>query len=654
MADDQLPAGFKPRSMPQNAAPKTAIPEGFRPRGEAAPDYQIQEAPKPTGVGQNAALPALQGLTFGWGDEALAGVLAAYATFMPELAGGLPDDQDLNQNYENIRDQIRGDTKAYAEENPATAAIAEAGGAMLTGGTGLVKAGAKPAAGIIERLMRNAGIGAAEGAVYGAGQGEEGTRGEGAAEGAKTGAMFGAAGGEVIRKAQKWLGNKSEMQEYLLEKISQGSDDIDTAFYKVIRDVVDNPPPPINTNVPRLNAPEGMADDIFESVRPVGTPRLVKDRAQVNAARQGVSENVLPVIARANRATKDKLSRMNKVLGENLKNAKVALTQRASDVAGESAMDRFSAIRGINREAGRKIDAAAKDLKNFNVDFNPAVNDFLLSLDDLGVNLGRSPQELLSMLNNPVAKQRKELLFEGADFKGMKQVENVLDEVLQRMLGKKVTIGKGMNAHDGHRLKKYLDTQVSFGADGAKIKDSPAVHNALKFLRHDVDGILDNNFDNYRIANEDYAKTVEVMNEFQRLMPNHVDLIDPSKSADAAVGTQLRAVLSNRRSRIPTIDVLAQLDNVAKDYGVKFEDDLLTQIMYMDELEQITGSSARAGLSGEIGKSLRGLKEGVNELRRPVKDAVTDWLVNKGDDALFGEKSNENLIKALDELLKAE
>ena len=647
--DSTIPEGFELESMPEEAAVEGDIPSGFEVEsmGESGnPDMAITDIPEDTGRG-NAALPALQGLTFGWGDEAMAGVLAAYGTLMPELAGGLPDQFSLEDNYRGIRNQIRGDTETYANENPAKAAMAEMGGAMLTGGAGIVKAGAKPTAGMIERLMKNAGIGAAEGAVYGAGRADEvEDMAEAGLDEAKTGAMFGAAGGEVLAKAQRWFAGKSDFQEELLKKIGEGSEDIDTAYYKVIKDSLEDTAPPINLNAPRLAAPEGVAEEVMEKARPVGTPRLAKDRAQVNAARQGVSEGFLPVYREANVATKKKLLEQNKIADQARKNAKYALEHRPSDVAGDSALERFKHVRTVNKKAGDAIDAASKDLKDFRVDFNPSVNDFLSSLQGMGVRIG-SPEEFLQKVNMGNVNQRKKALFNGADFEGFDEAERVLDKVLQRMLSN----GDGMTAYEGHRLKRYLDLQVSFGPEGAKIKDVPQLESAFKYLRHNIDSVLDDNFDAYRLANEDYAKTIAPMKEFKRLMPKHVDLLDPSKLANSAVGTQLRTIMSNSRGRVPMLNVIKDLDNVSQEYGKLFDDDMLTQIIHMDELERLSGSAARTGLSGEVGKAVR---EGVGYLNKSPSQAAADYVINRGDDLFFGEVNEENLIKALNELLKVD
>ncbi len=657
--EDALPEGFRVKKNPQQ---QDVIPAGFRPTQAPAPEMggdlpEVSDVPEETGRG-NIAHSMLQGLSLGWGDEALAGVLAAYGTFMPELAGGLPDNLSLQENYEGIRDTIRESGDLYAKENPAKAAVGEFGGAMLTGGSGLARAGAtklgaKPTMNILERLARNAGLGAVGGGVYGAGTAKEGERVEGAIDEAKTGALFGAAGGEVIRKLQRYFGNKTDMQQEILQKIEDGSEDINTAFYKVVRDIAEDPTPPINTNVPRLISPDGVSDvaddvaeEVIEKARPIGTPRLKKDRAQVNAARQGVGEGVLPVLREANPATKGKLLEMNRILDKSLDNQRFAQYNRVSDVAGDSALERFKFIRNKNRVAGKQLEGAAEDLKKFRVDFDPAVNDFIDDLRGLGVDVG-DPASFLRKINMGNINERKAALFKGSDFEGIEGVETVLDKVLQRMKSN----GKGMTAYEGHRLKRYLDTQVNFGAEGQKVKDAPQVEQVLKMLRHNIDGVLDDNFDNYRLANEDYANTVRVMNEFKRIMPNHLNLLDPSKNANSAIGTELRGVMSNRKSRVPTLNLLADLDNTAKQYGAEFDDDMLTQLMYMDELERITGSSARTGLAGEVGKALKDINESV---RKPPSQAAADYFINRADSAIFGEVNDKNLVKALDELLKVD
>ena len=66
-----------------------------------------------TAIGQGAGL--------GFGDEIEAGVRTGFG---------------LLGDYSKTRDDIRGDVKDFAEENPMTALAAEIGGGLITGGVG--------------------------------------------------------------------------------------------------------------------------------------------------------------------------------------------------------------------------------------------------------------------------------------------------------------------------------------------------------------------------------------------------------------------------------------------------------------------------------------------------------------------------------------
>jgi hypothetical protein len=106
---------------------------------------------------RNAMLPALQGLSLNWSDEALASVMAAYAQLAPEIAGGLPadDPRTYGETYRGMRDTMRESTEEYAEANPKTAMAAELAGGLATGGAGLWKTGGSALAkGIKARGLR--------------------------------------------------------------------------------------------------------------------------------------------------------------------------------------------------------------------------------------------------------------------------------------------------------------------------------------------------------------------------------------------------------------------------------------------------------------------------------------------------------------------
>ena len=137
-----------------------------------------------------------QGALLGFGDEVEAGLRTGFG---------------LLGDYGATRDEIRGQVKDFAAENPATALAAEIGGGLLTGGVG----GARAAGTAIGRKVLEkagtaglaAGIGATEGAIAGVGSGETaGERLAGGAVGATLGGALGAAAPAAIGAVKAGVG----------------------------------------------------------------------------------------------------------------------------------------------------------------------------------------------------------------------------------------------------------------------------------------------------------------------------------------------------------------------------------------------------------------------------------------------------------------
>ena len=131
-------------------------------------------------IPEGIARDAFQGLTFGLGDEIVAGGAAAYDSLTGEANFGDAYDQRLARE--------RGDRETFREEYPTYSYGSEIAGAIptaLLAPFNLIRGG---------RVLKAAGMGAGEGAVYGFGQGE-GTidRGMNAALGGTIGAGAGAA-----------------------------------------------------------------------------------------------------------------------------------------------------------------------------------------------------------------------------------------------------------------------------------------------------------------------------------------------------------------------------------------------------------------------------------------------------------------------------
>lgn len=152
---------------------------------------------------------ALQGATFGLADELASGITA-----------GVVAPFDENRSFKEIYDDSMADFKrereGFKEENPALATIAEIGGALATGGLGMTKALSKLAptgSSIARKGAAMAGIGAAEGGLYGAATSDD--RVSGAMSGGAMGGVLGVAAppllgllGGTTKNVGKWAYKK--------------------------------------------------------------------------------------------------------------------------------------------------------------------------------------------------------------------------------------------------------------------------------------------------------------------------------------------------------------------------------------------------------------------------------------------------------------
>lgn len=133
----------------------------------------------------SAGLSALNGLTFGFGDE-IAGALA-----------GAADPANFSQRYQQGRDYVRGANEQYRKDSPIAATATDVAGGVLNVPAGVV--GAVGKMGALGRAGVSAGIGGGLGALSGAGAAESladvpGSMLTGGALGAATGGVLTGAG----------------------------------------------------------------------------------------------------------------------------------------------------------------------------------------------------------------------------------------------------------------------------------------------------------------------------------------------------------------------------------------------------------------------------------------------------------------------------
>lgn len=152
-----------------------------------------------------------QGLGMGWGDE-------AEAWLRSKLGQG---------NYDDLVGQIRSEQAMYSKENPFISGASEFAGGVLPGVAMMMVPGGQ-AAGASQlgksglwALAKLSGLGAATGAVSGAGSADERDRLSGAVSGATLGGIIGAGAPIALRSAGaagRWLRERIAPSEKLIER----------------------------------------------------------------------------------------------------------------------------------------------------------------------------------------------------------------------------------------------------------------------------------------------------------------------------------------------------------------------------------------------------------------------------------------------------
>lgn len=399
-------------------------------------------------------------------------------------------------------------------------------------------------------------------------------------------------------------------KQKIAEMLTKGATDIETARFKLAK-------PPIPGQA-RIGGTVTEPTKLQKALN-IGGPKVVKDKVATEAIKQGFDEGVIAAIKGASPADKKIMQEMTNIMEQGKKNSRFAMTNRPGDVVGNSLMNRFKVVHTTNRTAGRELDSVAKSLKGKRVEFTP--DNFVDDLTDMGVQVGDDLK----------------LNFVGSDIEGLAGPMRTISQVFNRM-----KTGGKPDAYDLHRMKRFIDEQVTYGKNAEGLGGK--TEQVLKKLRRNIDDTLDNKFPEYNDVNSTYSETIGALDAFQDAAGRKMDLLGPN--SDKAVGTLVRRLMSNTQSRVNLLDSINDIESVAAKYGGKFSDDLLTQVLYADELDNVFGPVARTSFQGQIGQAV---ERGARATISPREEAI--GALAKGAEKLRGI-NQEGAFKSIKELLK--
>jgi hypothetical protein len=361
--------------------------------------------------------------------------------------------------------------------------------------------------------------------------------------------------------------------------------------------------------------------------------RLVNDQVRPDkpadeALKQGWKEGAVASIKAASDEDRKRMQQMLNVYKLGKKSEKFRAMNRPADILGKSVDNRVKFLSTQRERAGKDIDTIAKkQLRGQQVNYQPAINQFLGELDEIGAKMEMGPDGI-ARIN-----------LRGSDIQGDRQAQRVLNATLERL--------SDVNAPDAygvHTAKRFIDTQVNYGKQSAQNPLSRKAESILKNLRRNLNTSLADQFKDYGAANTKYSQTTQALDDLQDAVGTKLDFDSPN--APAAFGTAMRRILSNYGTRANVIDSLDEVNRVASQYGMKLDDDVVNQLIFVNELDRMFGAPADMTFKGQISQAIQ---TGVDIARGGAAQRAMDLLAEKAE-SLRGI-NEENAIKVMEEIL---
>lgn len=357
--------------------------------------------------------------------------------------------------------------------------------------------------------------------------------------------------------------------------------------------------------------------------------QVVPDNEAASAIKQGWKDGTVASIKAATDKDRQAMTKMLNVFKMGEKSESFRAVNRPADILGDTVQSRVDFLANANQQAGKAIDRIANTrLRGQAVNYDPAINSFLDELGTLGVKV--------ELDQNGVAKA----ILQGSDIQGDKAAQRILNTVLERL-----STTKAPDAYGVHTAKRFIDTQVNYGKKNLANPLTSQAERALKNLRRNLNESLGDRFPVYKAANEKYADTITALDDLQKAAGTQIDFDSPN--ANKALGTAMRKLTSNYGTRANLIDSLDQANQVASKYGMKLDDDILNQLIFVNELDRMFGAAAQTSLKGQVSEAMQ---TGLDIARGNAAQRAMELVTEKAQNLRGVNK--ENAIKAMEEILK--
>lgn len=370
--------------------------------------------------------------------------------------------------------------------------------------------------------------------------------------------------------------------------------------------------------------------------------KVVGDDLGKEAVRQGYREGDVAAVKQANDETRREMARMLSRRRTLMANRTDEMKYRPSGIAGDHMMKKFNFIRArandlraeLDNIAERSLTVGGKNLlesdatkgsalKGLKINASKVEDRFIKEVDRLGIKADYSQgKPVFDFVGSDISKDRTSQRI-------IKDVTDLLAEP------------GDVDALRAHKLKRQLDNLIDFNKKSSRGLTESG-RNFAKSIRAELNDVIRDVSPKYAKINDELSASIRAMNNFQDALGGKVDVFE--KGAGEAVGTRLRALLSNQQGRQALDNAVDEIDTVAKELGGRYDVDVKSLVQFANTLDDKFGATARTSFKGDIESAM---KQAVSSPTQAAVNVVVEKAAGK-----FNELKNINDREAFNVMMQ--
>lgn len=384
----------------------------------------------------------------------------------------------------------------------------------------------------------------------------------------------------------------------------------------IIEGIIDDVPPPPEGGasvaaVPKGMKTPGMADEVVPSttenmshVTPEGAavpahkpsspilrphPNAVKLSPAIKkeAKNIGFEDRVVDLVDGASPIDREKMRRM--VSQARASSKSYLVRERPITIAGESIFERVKHVDAKRKEVGKALDDVVQSLPDEPLDVSIARDTLFQRLADDGTKFTREGG----------------LDFSGTPYKNDASGQKLITQLFEDLYAD--ASEPGLTPKQIRTIRRRLFNDLGLDKRQPVLTDS--VTSLLEKTRENLDEPLRGLSDDYRDLSKTYAKSISALRDFYDLMGKKFTYSDDDilNVRAGEVGSRLMGNAS-----ADTLRVLDALEGMAQETGRQSDDDILRQIFFADQLNELFNITQPRSFQGGIERGAQKVLEGAD------------------------------------------